>query len=72
MFNNRKFINELIKENKKLKIDIESKEKRTLIYFQGVLTWLLYMVLWKLPQLSTDQLIDSRLIWRGLKKWIQM
>lgn len=26
MFNNRKFINELIKENEKLHIDIESKE----------------------------------------------
>lgn len=30
MFNNRKFINELIKENEKLKIDIEIKENQIL------------------------------------------
>lgn len=30
MFNNRKFINELTKENEKLKIDIESKENQIL------------------------------------------
>lgn len=30
MFNNRKFINELIKENEKLQIDIESKENQIL------------------------------------------